>query len=94
MDQSQDNGTLTGGSLTILSTGATGGSGSKVTELVPVQPKALKLPGPICTVDGQEHFSIAKTLLDMQVAIPFGQLLDKSDAIQKELAYLLQSATP
>lgn len=94
MDQSQDDGALTGDSQTISLTGATSGSGGKVTKLVPVQPKALKLPGLIHTVDGQEHFSIAKTLLDTQIAIPFGQLLDKSDAIWKELAYLLQSATP
>lgn len=51
MDQSQDDGTLAGDSQTVSLTGATSGSDNKVTELVPVQPKALKLPGLIHAVD-------------------------------------------
>lgn len=94
MDQSQDDGTPAGDSQTVSLIRATSGSSNKVTELVPIQSKALKLPGLIHAVDGQEHFSITKTLLDTQIAIPFRQLLDKSDTIQKELAYLLQLATP
>ena len=93
IDQSQDDTTPVGDSQTISLTEATHRSDGRVTKLVPIQPWTLKLPGLIYTVDDQEYFSVAKALSNTQIVILFRQLLDKSDAIQKELAYLLQSAT-
>lgn len=63
-------------------------------EQVPIQPRSLKLSGPIHAVKGKERFLVIRVLNDTQIVIPFSQLLDKSDPIWKKLAYVLQFATP
>ena len=59
-----------------------------------VKPQELKLPGPIRAMEGQERFSVVRVLDDTNITLPLGQLLDKSDAVWKELAWYLQSSTP
>ena len=63
----------------------------KVKELV--QPRMLKVPDPIRAMQGSRRFDIRR-VMELEVSIPLGQLLNESIQLRKEVAYGLQSSSP
>ena len=56
-----------------------------------VAPRVLNVPDPIRAMQGQERFDITK-IMDLDVTLPLGQLLNESDQLRKEIAHGMQSS--
>ena len=58
-----------------------------------MQLKALKLPDPIRAMTNRPRFDV-NIIFSLPIKIPLGELLDQSNVTVKEMAYIIQRATP